>query len=110
MCLKLFSSLIVIYILFSVKWVVVRWNEEGRPFSEVLKATDVEEEQTGLCLQEGADLKIGSPCMAKWRNGHMYEAEIILIGGTKLFLYNWTYKITYIDTLQCIYGRQNGLS
>ena len=60
-------------------------NEDGQPVSEVLNTTDVEEEETGQSLQEGADLKIGSPCMAKWTNWHMHQdqAEILLIGGTK---------------------------
>ena len=63
---------------FSVKWAVVRYYD-GQ-LSGVIKATEVEDDCSGETLQE-AVLEEGDKCMAKWSDGKMYEAKVIVIAG-----------------------------
>lgn len=49
-------------------------------FSGVLKGIEVEHEDNGETLQEGV-LEEGDRCMARWQDGKMYKAKVVLIAG-----------------------------
>ena len=59
-------------------WLVVQYNSDG--VVRVVKATDVEDEETGCSFMENP-LHEGSNCMAAWTDGKNYDATIKHICG-----------------------------